>query len=106
VPAVVDKDLATALLARDLGAESMVILTDVEQVHLGWGTAEERPVEQMTVAEARAHRDAGEFPAGSMGPKVEALCRFVESTSGLGLITSVDASAAALEGRTGTRIVP
>ncbi|MGH2737073.1 MAG: carbamate kinase [Actinomycetota bacterium] len=106
VPAVVDKDLATALLARDLGAEAMLILTDVEKVFLGWGTDDERTLDQMTVAEARAYRDAGEFPAGSMGPKVEALCRFVEATRGLGIITSIEASASALQGRTGTRVVP
>lgn len=106
VAAVVDKDLASALLAADLGAGALVVLTDVEHVFLDFGTQRERAIGRLTVAEARAHLDEGQFEAGSMGPKVEALCRFVESTGGLGVITSIDACAAALEDRTGTRITP
>lgn len=106
VAAVVDKDLASALLATDLGAAALLVLTDVEQVFLGYNTPGERALDRLTVDEARAHLEAGEFPAGSMGPKVEALCRYVEATGGLGVVTSIEACEAALQGKTGTRITP
>jgi carbamate kinase len=105
-PAVVDKDLASALLATDLKAQALIILTDVERVFIDYGGPGERSVERLSVAEARSLLRDGEFPAGSMGPKVEALCRFVEATRGIGVITSIDACAEALEGLTGTRVVP
>lgn len=104
-PAVVDKDLASALLAVDLAARAFVILTDVERVMLGYGTDEETPVDEMTVAQARSHLEAGEFPPGSMGPKVESACRFVEGTGRPALIASIDRAVHALDGSTGTRIV-
>lgn len=106
IPAVVDKDLASALLAADLGAAGLVILTDVPHVSLGFGTPDERPVDRMSVAEARGHLRGGEFPAGSMGPKVEAVCRFVASSGGTGVITSIDRCEDAVYGRAGTLIVP
>jgi len=106
VPAVVDKDLASALLASDLKADALLILTDVEKVSLDFGGPHERQLDRLTVAEARELRDRGEFPAGSMGPKVEALCRFVEATGGIGVITSIDKCVEALDGETGTRITP
>jgi carbamate kinase len=105
VPAVVDKDLASALLAADLGAAGLVILTDVPHVSLGFGTPEERAVDRMSVADARAYLRAGEFPAGSMGPKVEAVCRFVEASGGTGVITSIERCEDAVQGRAGTLIV-
>lgn len=105
-PAVVDKDLASALLATDLKADALLILTDVERVSLDYGGPNERELESLTVAEARELREKGEFPAGSMGPKVEALCRFVEATGGTGVITSIERCEAALDGVTGTRITP
>ncbi len=106
IEAVIDKDLASALLAADMGAEALVILTDVDQVYLGYDTPGQRPLGRVTVSEARAHLDRGEFPPGSMGPKVEALCRFVDSTGRLGLVTSVELLQEALRGEAGTRIVP
>jgi carbamate kinase len=106
VPAVVDKDLASALLAIDLDADSLLILTDVERVALGFGTEDERPIEQMSVDQARAHLEAGEFPPGSMGPKVEALCRFATATQRAGVVTSIERALDALEGRAGTMIAP
>ncbi len=105
-PAVVDKDLASALLAADLKADALLILTDVEKVSLDYGGPHERPLDHLTVAEARDLRDRGEFPAGSMGPKVESLCRFVEARGGTGVITSIDRCVEALDGETGTRITP
>ncbi|HEY7873573.1 MAG TPA: carbamate kinase, partial [Actinomycetota bacterium] len=106
VSAVVDKDLASALLASDLGAHALAIVTDVENVATGFGTADERPLESLTVAKARALAAGGEFPSGSMGPKVEAVCRFVEASSGLGVITTIENVSAALSGGGGTRITP
>ena len=104
--AVVDKDLASSLLAVDLAAERLVILTDVEHVYRGYDTPEQWPLRSVTVAEARSLLEAGEFPAGSMAPKMEAVCRFVESTGRPGVITSVDRCADALDGDVGTHIVP
>jgi carbamate kinase len=106
VPAVIDKDLAAALLAVDLRAEALLILTDVEHAMLGFDTPEERPIEEIDVGEARRHLESGEFGVGSMGPKVEAACRFAEATGNTGIITSIAASDAALAGGTGTRIRP
>jgi carbamate kinase len=106
VPAVVDKDLASALLAADLDADALLILTDVERVSLGFGSRIERPVEEMSVDQARAHLAAGEFPPGSMGPKVEALCRFAAATGRAGVVTSIERALDGLEGRSGTMIAP
>jgi carbamate kinase len=106
VAAVVDKDLASALLAIDLRAEALIVLTDVDHVFVGYGTSAEEPLSEVTVEEARALLARGEFPAGSMGPKVEALCRFVEKTGGLGVITSIDLAERALEPGVGTTVVP
>ncbi|HMN98942.1 MAG TPA: carbamate kinase [Miltoncostaeaceae bacterium] len=105
VDAVIDKDFAAALVGRLVGASSLLLLTGVEKVLLDFGTPRERPVDVMTVAEARAHLADGQFPAGSMGPKVEAAVQFVEGGGGQALITSMEAAADALAGRTGTRIV-
>ena len=102
---MIDKDLASALLASDLEADALLILTDVEKVSLGYGTDRQRALDRMTVSEARSYLDAGEFPAGSMGPKVEALCRFAEATGGTGVIASIDGADAALSGDTGTHVV-
>ena len=100
-----DKDLASALLAIDLRADALVILTDVDKVRLDFDGPNERPIDQMTVAEARRFQAAGEFPPGSMGPKIEALCRFVDATGGTGVVTSIDNCEYALDAETGTRVV-
>ena len=106
VPAVVDKDYAAALLAADLGADGLLVLTNVDRVRLDYDQPSERVIEEMTVEEARRHGASGQFPAGSMGPKVEAVCRFVEATGRVGAIASIDDAAAALERSAGTRITP
>lgn len=106
VAAVVDKDLASALLAADLRAAGLVILTDVSRVSLGFGTEDERPIDRMNVADARRYLHEDEFPAGSMGPKVEAVCRFVEASGGTGVITSIERCEDGVYGRAGTLIVP
>jgi carbamate kinase len=101
VEAVIDKDLSAALLAAGAGADALVLLTDVPAVVAGWGTPEARPLGASTVAELRAMT----FAAGSMGPKVEAVCRFVEGGGGrLGAIGALADVEAILAGRAGTRV--
>ena len=106
VEAVVDKDLASSVLARELEAEELYILTDVAQVLLHFGTPDETGVPEMNVSQARAYRAQGHFPAGSMGPKVEAACRFVEAGGKRALITDIFTLIDALDGKTGTWILP
>jgi carbamate kinase len=105
-PAVVDKDLASALLATDLKADALLILTDVERVCLDFGGPNERPLDRISVAEVTELQQEGQFPAGSMGPKVEAVRRFVTATGGKGVITSIEKCEEALDGKTGTTITP
>jgi carbamate kinase len=102
VEAVIDKDLASALLAVDLGAATLVLATDVPAVYDDYGTPAQRPIVRATPSGLRAHT----FAAGSMGPKVEAVCRFVERTRGRGVIGSLDHIDALLGGRAGTQVVP
>ena len=106
VPAVVDKDYAAALLAADLSADGLLVLTNVHAISLDYDSPDERTVEEMTVSEARAHHAAGQFPPGSMGPKVEAVCRFVETTGKVGAVSSIESAAEALDRTAGTRITP
>lgn len=106
VDAVVEKDLATEALATGLGADRLLILTAVERVAVNFGTPQEIGVERLPVAEARALLAAGEFPPGSMGPKVEAGVRFVEAGGREAIITSLDRVRAAIDGEAGTHIVP
>jgi carbamate kinase len=104
VEAVIDKDLAGALLAEELGATTFAILTDVRGVAIGYGTAAERWLGEVDVAELRRHQEAGEFAAGSMRPKVEAACRFAERTGGRAVIASLDTAVDALHGEAGTQV--
>ena len=106
VPAVVDKDLASALLAADVGADRLVLLTDVEFAYKAFGQPEQEPISTVSTQEARVLLDAGEFSAGSMKPKVEALCRFVEATGRPGVITSIERCEEGLRGETGTHVGP
>jgi carbamate kinase len=105
VEAVIDKDLTAAVLARQLGVRTLLIATDVETVMAGWGTPEARPLGQVRVAQMRALADQGQFPSGSMGPKVEAACRFAEA-GGRAIITSLRQIADALAGKAGTVVDP
>jgi len=97
---VVDKDLAAALLARELGADALILLTDVDGVEAGFGTPEATLIRHTTAAELRA----GTFPAGSMGPKVDAACRFVEATGRPAMIGRIEDAVELLEGSRGTII--
>ena len=105
VEAVIDKDLTAAVLARQLEADTLIIATDVEAVIEGWGTATARPIGEIPVARMRALAGDGQFPAGSMGPKVEAACRFADG-GGRAIITSLHHIADALAGTAGTAVVP
>jgi carbamate kinase len=98
VEAVVDKDLTAALLACALGADTLVVATDVPCVVVGFGTDSPRPLGRVTPAELRAHAAAGEFGSGSMGPKVEAALRFVEGGGARAVVTSLENIAAAVTG--------
>ena len=106
VDAVIDKDFAAALIGRLVGATSLLLVTGVDRVLLDFGTPSERALESMTVAEARAHLADGQFPAGSMGPKVQAAVQFVEAGGGTAIVTSLERIADAVAGTAGTRIVP
>jgi len=100
VEAVIDKDLASALLAKDLHADALLIVTDVDAVYADWGTPEQRAIRRAT-PEALA---GTEFAAGSMGPKVRAACSFVEETGGLAAIGSIADTPALLRGEAGTTV--
>jgi carbamate kinase len=100
VEAVVDKDRAAALLAEGLGADALLMLTDVGAVQRGYGTAAACPLGGVDAAELRKLS----FPPGSMGPKVDAACRFAERTGGLAAIGALADAAAILRGQRGTRV--
>lgn len=104
VEAVIDKDRATRLLAEQVDAETLVVLTDVEYAYLDYGSPDQRPLEDVTPEQLRKHLDAGEFGEGSMKPKVEAALGFVEDGGGRAVITSADNLRDALDGDTGTQV--
>lgn len=105
--AVVDKDLTAQTLANALDAEALVLVTDVAQVMLDFGTPRARPVVELTADEAEAHAADGQFPPGSMGPKMSAAVRFVRNGGRTAVITNAALAAPTLAGRTdaGTRVV-
>ena len=102
VEAVIDKDLAAALLAGTTNAQTLVLATDVEAAALDWGTANARPIGAVTATQLRRYAADGQFASGDMGPKVEAACRFVEAGGERAVITSLDRIADAVAGGTGT----
>jgi carbamate kinase len=106
VEAVIDKDLGAALLARTVEADVLVIATDVPNAVLHWGTPEARAVGRVTVGEMRGLAAEGHFASGSMGPKVDAACRFVENGGSRAVITSLDHIVDAITGDGGTVVVP
>ncbi|HUA40120.1 MAG TPA: carbamate kinase [Streptosporangiaceae bacterium] len=102
VEAVVDKDLTAALLAQQIKADALLLLTDVAAVQDGYGSASAKPIHQATPAELRARS----FPAGSMGPKIEAVCRFVERTGKMAAIGQLADAQALIDRKAGTIIEP
>jgi len=102
VEAVVDKDLTASVLAEALEADALLVLTDVAEVQHDFGTSQARPISRATPAALRRES----FPAGSMGPKVEAVCRFVELTGDMAAIGRLEDAAAILRGEAGTIVTP
>lgn len=105
VAAVIDKDLASAALAKEIGADLLVISTAVEKVCLNFGKPDQKTLDKMTVADAKRYMKEGYFKPGSMLPKVQACVQFLEQGGSEALITCPEALPAALEGKTGTRVV-
>jgi carbamate kinase len=105
VEGVIDKDFASSLLASDIGAHKLIIVTSVDRAAVRFGLPGQQWLDTITTAEARALLAAGEFPAGSMGPKIEAGITFVERGGQECIITSTDQVARAVEGGAGTHIV-
>ncbi|MGB6367968.1 MAG: carbamate kinase [Thermoanaerobaculia bacterium] len=106
VEGVIDKDQASAIIALGVRSPELVVLTGAERVLLNFGTPEETPISIMSVLEARKYQAEGHFPAGSMGPKIDAACRFIEGGGSRTLITDPFRLSDAFEGRTGTWITP
>ncbi|MBQ3106424.1 MAG: carbamate kinase, partial [Eggerthellaceae bacterium] len=105
IPAVIDKDRTSALLAAEFRADMLVILTAVEKVAINFNTPQQQAIDAMTVAQARAYIEEGQFAPGSMLPKVQACIEYVEAhPQGKALITSLEYAAAGLRGETGTVI--
>ncbi len=106
IDAVIDKDYASSLLARNIQADLFLISTAVEQVALNYGKPDQRPLPRMTLEEARRYYQEGHFPAGSMGPKIKAIMDYLEAGGKQALITNPENIGRALRGETGTWIVP
>ncbi len=106
IDAVIDKDLASAVLGKDIGAEELMILTGVEKVALNFGKPNQTFIDKMTVSEAKQYLSEGHFPPGSMGPKIEASINFLEQGGERVIITSIEKSLEAVKGKAGTTILP
>src|SRR5437899_7968894 len=103
VEAVIDKDLAAAVLARSIGWKHLVIATDVPRVALDFGKPSQRFLDRLTASEARKYLAQGELPPGSMGPKIEAVVDFLEASGEHGVITDLEPLRPAVNGKAGTR---
>ena len=101
IDAVIDKDRAAALLATELAADALVLVTGVDSVLLDFGKPSQRELTVVAADEMRMHALAGQFPAGSMGPKVEAALDFVDAGGGVAVITSANLMSAALDSVSG-----
>jgi carbamate kinase len=106
VDAVIDKDRASAALALAVEADVLVMLTGVARIALDFGTRWQRDMARLTVSDALHHLETGDFPAGSMGPKVESAARFVNGGGRAAIVTSAEHLVAAVQADGGTRIVP
>jgi len=104
VDAVIDKDRAAAILAADLDADALVLVTGVDSVLLNFGTPDQREIPNASAQEMARHLADGQFPPGSMGPKVEASISYLERCDGSAIITSASLMAEALAGTAGTSI--
>lgn len=102
--AVIDKDRASAVLGNDIGADTLLILTEADAVYLNYDSDNPEKIEKMSVREARTYLEDGQFPAGSMGPKIEAAIQFLEGGGEKVMISSIEKGYQALKGKAGTRI--
>jgi carbamate kinase len=105
VDGVVDKDLASAILGTELGAEKFIILTGVDKVSVNYGSSDQLDLDELTMQQAQSYMDAGEFPMGSMGPKIQAAINFLKNGGSEVIITSIEKVLEALDGKNGTRII-
>ncbi len=104
VEAVIDKDYAASLVAREVMADLFIILTNVEKVYLNYGTPEEKPIDVMTTEQAEKYLAEGQFPPGSMGPKIKSAIEYIQGGGREVLITMASHLKAALLNRSGTKI--
>jgi carbamate kinase len=105
VEAVIDKDLASSILAREIKADIFVIASDIAGACINWGTPDQRILDKVSLSEMEQHNKAGQFPAGSMGPKVEAIMQFFIATGNRGVICNLEDIEKAIAGKAGTEIV-
>jgi len=105
VEAVIDKDLASSKLAEQVKANILLIATDVEKVAINYGKPDQEDLEKLSVSDAKKYLKEGQFPAGSMGPKIQAVINFLEAGGEKAIITSIEKINDALEGKAGTQII-
>jgi carbamate kinase len=105
VEAVIDKDLASAILAQEIGADIFMIVSDIHGAGINWGQPEQEMLRKVSADEMQQHINAGQFPAGSMGPKVEAIMQFFKATGNRGVICNLEDIEKAIAGEAGTEIV-
>ena len=106
VDVVIDKDLASSVLALDIKASYLMMLTGVDRVYLNYGEPNKRPLDTITIEEAETYMAEGHFPPGSMGPKIQAAINFLKGGGECVIITAIDKVKESIAGETGTRIVP
>jgi carbamate kinase len=106
VEAVIDKDLTTAHMANVLGIEEMIILTAVSRVAINFGRADQQELDTVSVSQMRRYLEEGHFPAGSMGPKIEAVIKFIDGGGRRAIIGHLNEALPAIKGETGTHILP
>ncbi len=106
IDAVIDKDLASAVIGAEIGAEILSILTDVDRVAINYGQPDQKDLGRVTLSEIKKYHAEGHFPPGSMGPKIDAAIKFLEDGGEMVAITSLNNAGKAIHGEAGTRIVP
>ncbi len=104
VDGVIDKDLASAVLGLEIGAEKLLIITGVDRVALNFGTPRQIDLDELSLSDAKKYLAQGQFPKGSMGPKIEAAINFIEGGGKEVIITSIEKTGEAIKGKAGTRI--
>ncbi len=104
VDGVIDKDLASAVLGLEIGAEKLLIITGVDRVALNFGTPQQIDLDELSLSDAKKYLAQGQFPKGSMGPKIEAAINFIEGGGKEVIITSIEKTGEAIKGKAGTRI--